>query len=67
MTESEFVTYRCEVCGGPFKTYPAWTNDDAKAEYEQLYGAPWHPEDGGAICGLCFKRFDDWRKSVGAS
>lgn len=50
-------TYTCEGCGGTFPK--GWTDEEAEAEYEKLYGKPMG-EARGILCDHCDRMFKLW-------
>lgn len=46
------TTYQCARCGGKFEN--AWTDEEAEAEYEQLFGQPLDKNRAVVLCDDCY-------------
>lgn len=49
------MTYTCEMCGEEFVS--DWSNEEARAEYEAKFGAPYDPHDTVTVCDECYAAF----------
>lgn len=47
-------TYTCEYCGGTFPYEPGWTDDDAAAEYLDVFGDTPDPAGYAVVCDVCY-------------
>lgn len=44
--------YRCAMCDGEFMSI--WPDEEAKAEYEVLFGKPYGETEAATVCDDCF-------------
>jgi hypothetical protein len=44
--------YTCAMCEGKFLSI--WPGEEAKAEYEALFGKPYKADETEALCDTCF-------------
>jgi len=50
-------TFRCELCGEPIN--PGLTDEQARQEYEALFGLPCDMATVAMVCGDCFRDMSD--------